>query len=69
VHAITTAYTHRPWRRTLVQVRISSRLPLDPFTMTHDAVIAVVRDALLGLGGQTYVDRSAHEVKSNRPKT
>jgi 1-acyl-sn-glycerol-3-phosphate acyltransferase len=69
VHAITTAYTHRPWRRTRVQVRISSRLPLDPFAMTHDAIIAVVRDALLGLGGQTYVDRSAYEVKSNSPKT
>jgi 1-acyl-sn-glycerol-3-phosphate acyltransferase len=65
-HAITTAYTRRPRRRTRVQVRISPPLALDPSTMTTDAIIAVVRDALLALGGQTNVDLSAHDVKKNR---
>lgn len=68
-YAITTAYTHRPLRRTRVQVRISSRLPLDPSTMTPESIIAVVRDALLGLGGQTYVDVSAREAKRNRARS
>jgi 1-acyl-sn-glycerol-3-phosphate acyltransferase len=66
-HAVTTAYTHRRFRRTLVRVRVSPRLPLDPSTMTPEAIIAVVRDALLELGGQTYADASAHDVKRNRP--
>lgn len=65
-YAITTAYTRRPLRRTRVQVRISSRLPLDPSAMTPDAVITVVREALLELGGQTYVDMSARDAKTNR---
>jgi 1-acyl-sn-glycerol-3-phosphate acyltransferase len=68
-YAITTTYTHRPLRRTRVQVRFSSRLPLDPSAMTPDTIITVVRDALLGLGGQTYVDVSAHDVKTNRADT
>lgn len=65
-YAITTAYTHRPLRRTRAQVRVSPRLPLDPSTMTPDEIITVVREALLGLGGQTYVDVSAHDIKTNR---
>ena len=63
---VATAYKRRPARRTRVQVRISSQLPLDPRTMTPEAIITVVRDALLDLGGQTYVDRSARDVKANR---
>jgi 1-acyl-sn-glycerol-3-phosphate acyltransferase len=63
-YAITTAYTHRRFRRTHVQVRLSPRLPLDPARMSPDAIIAVVRDALLALGGQTYVDLSARDAKA-----
>ena len=65
VHAITTRYTRRRFRRTRVQVRISPRLRLDPATAPPEAMIAVVRDALLGLGGQTYVDRSARDAKAD----
>lgn len=66
-HAVTTAYIHRRLRRTRVQVRVSPALPVDPSTMTPEAIIAVVRDALLELGGQTYADVSALDVKRNRP--
>jgi 1-acyl-sn-glycerol-3-phosphate acyltransferase len=62
-YAITTAYSPRPWRRTHVQVRLSARLPLDPRRMTPDEMTAVVRDALLECGGQTYVDEYARDVK------
>jgi 1-acyl-sn-glycerol-3-phosphate acyltransferase len=68
-YAVTTAYTRRPRRRTHVQVRVSPRLALDPSTMAPDEIIAVVRDALLELGGQTYVDESAHQVKTNRARS
>ena len=66
-HAITTSYTRRPWRRTRVRVRLSPRLPLDPRSMSPDAMIDLIRAALLELGGQTYVDTSAHTVKRRRP--
>jgi len=65
-HAITTTYTRRPRRRTHVQVRISPALPIDPRTMSPEAIITVVRDTLLELGGQTYVDTSARDAKANR---
>lgn len=66
VHAITTSYTRRGWLRTRVQVRISPRLSLDPANMTAEELTAAVRDALLQLGGQTYVDRYARDVKKDR---
>ena len=66
VHVITTSYTKRPRRRTRVQIRISPPLALDARTMTPDELTAVVRDALLALGGQTYVDRYARDVKRER---
>jgi 1-acyl-sn-glycerol-3-phosphate acyltransferase len=66
VHAITTSYTKRPRRRTRVQIRISPPLALDARTMSPDELTAVVRDALLALGGQTYVDRYARDVKAER---
>lgn len=65
-HAVTTTYTRRRLRRTLVRLRISPRLLIDTSTMSDDALIALVRQELLRLGGQTYVDVSAHSVKSNR---
>ena len=63
VHAVTTRYTSRAWRRTLVRVRISPPLALDPAVMTPEQLTHVVRDALLELGGQTYVDEYARDVK------
>lgn len=69
VHAIATAYTHRRLGRTRVQLRVSPRLPIDAAAMDPDAVIAVVREALLELGGQTYVDESAFEAKKRRART
>lgn len=65
VHAVTTRYTRRPRRRTLVQVRVSPPLPVDPRTMSGDEIVAVLRDTLLTLGGQTYVDRSARDAKAD----
>ncbi len=64
VHVITTSYTRAPRRRTRVQVRLSEALPLDPRTMTPDEMTDILRDALLELGGQTYVDRYARDVKA-----
>lgn len=64
VHALATRYTRAPWRRIRVDVAISPPLALDPSTMDADQLTAVVRDALLELGGQTYVDRYARDVKA-----
>lgn len=65
VHVVTTAYEHhRVPRRIRVTVRISDRLLLDPVAMDADALAGRIRDALLALGGQTYVDRYAQDVKA-----
>lgn len=66
VHAVTTSFTKRPRRRIRVQVRISPPLQLDALTMTPDELTSQVRDALLELGGQTYVDVSARDAKRGR---
>jgi 1-acyl-sn-glycerol-3-phosphate acyltransferase len=63
VYAVTTAYTHRPRRRTRVQVRISPRLSLDARTMTADELTNAVRDGLLSTGGQKYRDVYARDAK------
>jgi 1-acyl-sn-glycerol-3-phosphate acyltransferase len=63
VHAVTTAYHHRGrWHRVEVDVRISEPLAL-PTGGDAQAVADRVRDALLALGGQRYVDRYARDVK------
>ena len=62
-YAITTRYTSRRRRRTHVQVRISPPLALDAHAMTPDEMTDMVRDALLELGGQSYVDEYAGVVK------
>jgi 1-acyl-sn-glycerol-3-phosphate acyltransferase len=63
VHAVTTAYHDRGrWRRVAVDVRISEPLDL-PERADAEAVANHVRDALLALGGQRYVDRYARDVK------
>lgn len=66
VHAVTTAFTRRSRRRIQVQVRISPPLHLDARTMTPDELTSRVRDALLELGGQTYVDVSARDAKRRK---
>ena len=63
---MTTSFTKRPRRRIRVQVRISPPLQLDALTMTPDELTSQVRDALLELGGQTYVDVSARDAKRGR---
>lgn len=63
VHAVTTSYDSSGRGRTRVQVRVSAPLVLDATTMTADELTLVVRDALLALGGQRYVDEYARDVK------
>lgn len=62
VHAVATSYLPGGRRRHAL-VRVSPPLPLD--AATHDAqrLTAAVRDALLALSGQTYVDEYARDVK------
>ncbi len=65
VHVVTTEYTKRAVpRRIGVRIRVSEPLRLNARTMSSDEVTDVVREALLALGGQTYVDRYAQDVKS-----
>lgn len=66
VYAVTVAYETRRWRRTRVEVRFSAPLELDARAMDADALTSTVRDALLALGGQEYVDRYARDVKAAR---
>lgn len=63
VYAATTEYRKRGRRRTRVTLRISPPLDLDPRTMSADELTVIIRDALLELGGQTYVDEYARDVK------
>lgn len=70
VHAISTRYGSKKGWRTTVEVHLSERLAIDPSSMTAQEITDAVRDALLSLGGQTYVDRYAGDVKrelSNLP--
>ncbi len=70
VHVVATRYIHhRPPRRIRVKVRVSDALALDTRTLSPDELIDRIRDALLDLGGQTYVDRYAQEVKAERQGT
>lgn len=64
VHAVATRFLGTSGPRQTVQVRVSPPLELDLATMGPDGVIAVIRDALLELGGQRYSDRSAREAKA-----
>jgi 1-acyl-sn-glycerol-3-phosphate acyltransferase len=67
VHVVTTVYENHPVpRRIQVKVRVSDRLPVDPRTMGPDELTGIVRDALLALGGQTYVDTYAQDVKAGK---
>jgi 1-acyl-sn-glycerol-3-phosphate acyltransferase len=66
VHAVTMAYEKRAWRRTLVTGHISPALPLDSRTSSPDELTALLRDAMLEIGGQEYVDEYAQSIKKHR---
>lgn len=63
VHAITTSYAPRRGLRRRVVIRVSPPLALDSATRSVDEVTTDVRDALLALSGQRYVDSYARDVK------
>ena len=63
VHALSTTYRSRPGRRRRVVVCVSPALDLDVRTLTADGLTDAVRDALLELSGQRYVDEYARDVK------
>ena len=62
-YAITVRYEKRRHGRTRVHVHVSPPLPIDARIMSPDQIVTIVRDALLELGGQTYVDEYARDVK------
>lgn len=67
VHVVTMQYENRPFpRRIRAEVRVSEPLPLAPRTMTPDEMTTIVRDAMLALGGQTYEDTYAQQVKAQK---
>lgn len=66
VHAITTTYGPRRGLRRDVAVRVSPPLRLDVARRSADEVTADVRDALLALSGQSYLDSYARDVKKRQ---
>jgi 1-acyl-sn-glycerol-3-phosphate acyltransferase len=66
VHAVVTRYERRGWRRVRVEASVSEQLAVDARTMSPDGMTLLIRDALLALGGQRYVDRYARDVKAER---
>jgi len=67
VHVVTTQYENRSFpRRIQVRIRVSEPLPVAPRAISADELTAVVRDALLALGGQEYVDTYAQDVKAGK---
>ncbi len=67
VHVVGIRYEHPGGaRRIRVDIRVSERLTLDPAAMTADELVTIVRNSMLELGGQTYVDRYAQDVKAER---
>lgn len=64
VHAIVTHYDEGSGRRTRVTIRVSPPLALDARAMDAEELTAVIRDALLELGGLEYEDRYARDVKA-----
>jgi 1-acyl-sn-glycerol-3-phosphate acyltransferase len=63
VHAICTTYPEGGGLRRRVRVQLSPRLDVDIRVMSEEQVMTILRDALLELGGQTYVDESAASAK------
>lgn len=64
VHAIATTYPGTRRGRRRVEIVLSPPLPIDVRTMHPNDVVAVIRDALLELGGMPYVDAYAREIKA-----
>jgi len=64
VYAVATTYPEGSGFLRRARVRFSPPLPIDPRTMTDDEIVAVIRDALLELGGLTYVDVPAFVAKA-----
>jgi hypothetical protein len=64
---VTTNYENHSFpRRIAVRIRVSDPLPVDSRTMSPDELTSIVRDSLLALGGQTYMDTYAQDVKAER---
>jgi 1-acyl-sn-glycerol-3-phosphate acyltransferase len=65
VHVVTTSYgPPGRMRRIPVTVRVSHALPIDVDTMSPDTIVEMLRETMLQLSGQTYVDRYARDVKA-----
>jgi 1-acyl-sn-glycerol-3-phosphate acyltransferase len=64
VYAVATTYPEGSGFRRKARVRFSAPLAIDPRTMTGDEIVAVIRDALVELGGLTYVDVPAFVAKA-----
>ncbi len=64
VYAVATTYPEGSGFRRKARVRFSPPLAVDPRTMTGDEIVAVIRDALVELGGLTYVDVPAFVAKA-----
>jgi 1-acyl-sn-glycerol-3-phosphate acyltransferase len=67
VHVVTAKYENHSFpRRIEVSLRVSEPLPLDSRRMSPDELAGIVRDSLLALGGQTYMDTYAQDVKAEK---
>jgi 1-acyl-sn-glycerol-3-phosphate acyltransferase len=64
VYAVATTYPEGGGFRRRARVRFSPPLPIDPRTMSQEEIVAVIRDALVELGGLTYVDVPAFVAKA-----
>ena len=65
VHVVTTRYGGQGrLRRRQVTIRVSEPLGIDAGRQTPDEVVTLIREQILQLSGQTYVDRYAQEVKA-----
>lgn len=65
VHVVTTRYgPPSRMRRIPVTVNVSHALAIDVDTMSPETIVATLRETMLELSGQTYVDRYARDVKT-----
>ena len=65
VHIVTTQYGERDrLARHRVFLRVSEPLDLDARVQSPDDIVAEIRERILRLSGQAYVDRYAQEVKA-----
>ena len=64
VHVVTTSYEPGRFGRIRVTVKVSEALPMDARTMSADEMVGLLRDTMLQMSGQTYVDRYARDVKA-----